>query len=96
MGPDRGVGVARHTDERLSVKTHGVWIYRFLIVVQGADGTFSAYSPGLPGCLATGKTRDQVRRSMHEHIEMHVRGLAEHKAPLPKPDAFAGYAAVLT
>ena len=30
---------------------------RFLIVIEKADGNYSAYSPDLPGCVATGKTR---------------------------------------
>jgi len=38
----------------------------------------------LPGCVATGKTREQVTRNMHEAIEMHVRGLREDKLPIPK------------
>ena len=71
-------------------------MYRFLIVVERADGNFSAYSPDLPGCVATGKTRDQVTRNMHKAIEMHVRGLVEDKLPVPKPHAFAEYVAVLT
>ena len=71
-------------------------MYRFLIVVEKADGNFSAYSPDLPGCVATGKTRDQVTRNIHEAIEMHVRGLAEDQLLVPKPHAFAEYTAVLT
>jgi hypothetical protein len=31
-------------------------MYRFLIVIEKANGNFSAYSPDLPGCVATGKT----------------------------------------
>lgn len=59
-------------------------MYRFLIVIERANGNFSAYSPDLPGCVATGKTREQVTRNMHEAIEMHVRGLREDKLPVPK------------
>ncbi len=67
---------------------------RFLIVVEKADGNYSAYSPDLPGCAATGRTRDQVTRNMHEAIELHVRGLKEDKLPVPKPRSFAEYVAV--
>jgi predicted RNase H-like HicB family nuclease len=70
-------------------------MYRFLIVVEKANGNFSAYSPDLPGCVATGKTREQVARAMHEAIEMHVRGLQEDKLPVPRPHSFAEYIAVL-
>lgn len=71
-------------------------MYRFLIVVEKAGGNFSAYSPHLPGCVATGRTRDQVTRNMHGAIEMHVQGLVRDSLPVPKPHAFAEYVAVLT
>ena len=69
-------------------------MYRFLIVIEKAKDNYSAYSPDLPGCVATGKTRRQVTRSMHEAMEMHIRGLLEDKLPIPKPHAFAEYVAV--
>jgi predicted RNase H-like HicB family nuclease len=69
-------------------------MYRFLIVVEKADGNYSAYSPDLPGCVATGKTREQVTRNMHQAIEMHIRGLLEDHLPIPKSRSFAEYVAV--
>lgn len=69
-------------------------MYRFLIVIEKADGNYSAYSPDLPGCVATGKTREQNTRNMHEAIEMHVHGLLEDKLPVPESAAFAEYIAV--
>jgi predicted RNase H-like HicB family nuclease len=70
-------------------------MYRFLIVIEKADGNYSAYSPDLPGCVATGKTREQVARHMHEAMEMHVRGMLEDNLPIPKPHSSAEYIAVL-
>jgi predicted RNase H-like HicB family nuclease len=70
-------------------------MYRFLIVVEKADGNYSAYSPDLPGCVATGRTRDQATRNMHKAIEMHVRGLLEDKLAVPRPRSSAEYVAVL-
>ena len=64
-------------------------MYRFLIVIDKADGNYSAYSPDLPGCVATGKTREQVTRNMHQALEMHVHGLLEDRLPVPKSQAFA-------
>jgi len=69
-------------------------MYRFLIVIEKANGNFSAYSPDLPGCVATGKTREQASRNMHEAIEMHVQGLLQDKLPVPKSHSFAEYVAV--
>lgn len=69
-------------------------MHRFLIVIEKADGNYSAYSPDLPGCVATGKTRDQVARNMHGAIELHVRGLVEDNLPVPKAHASAEFIAV--
>jgi len=69
-------------------------MHRFLIVIEKADGNYSTYSPDLPGCVATGKTRDEVARHMHEAIEMHVRGLLEDKLPVPQSRSYAEYIAI--
>lgn len=69
-------------------------MYRFLIVIEKANGNFSAYSPDLPGCVATGKTRERVTRNMYDAIEMHVQGLREDKLPIRKSRSFAEYVAV--
>jgi predicted RNase H-like HicB family nuclease len=69
-------------------------MYRFLVVIERTDGNYSAYSPDLPGCVATGATREEVERNMHEAIELHVRGLLEDNLPVPDSDSFAEYVAV--
>jgi len=50
---------------------------RIRIAVEKAKSNYSAYSPDLPGCVATGVTRAEAERNMHEAIEMHLRGLQE-------------------
>lgn len=69
-------------------------MYRYLVVIEKANGSYSAYAPDLPGCVATGKTVDEVERNMHEAIEMHVRGLLEDRLPVPKSAALSEYMAV--
>ena len=69
-------------------------MHRFLIVIEKAEGNYSAYSPDLPGCVATGRTRDQVARNMHAAIDMHVRGLLEDKLPVPQSHSYAEYIAI--
>jgi predicted RNase H-like HicB family nuclease len=41
---------------------------KYLIVIEGTGTGFSAYSPDLPGCIATGVTREEVEREMREAI----------------------------
>jgi len=67
---------------------------RYLIVIEKANGNFSAYSPDLPGCIATGKTREETLQNMREAIELHIHGLMEDKVPVPEPAASAEYVAV--
>jgi predicted RNase H-like HicB family nuclease len=69
-------------------------MYRFLIVIEKAERNYSAYSPDLPGCVATGPTREEAERNMYEAIELHVRGLLEDKLPVPESNSFAEYVAV--
>jgi len=69
-------------------------MYRFLIVIERANGNYSAYSPDLPGCIATGSTREEVERNMHEAIELHVKGLLDDNLPVPDSNSFAEYVAV--
>ena len=69
-------------------------MYRFLIVLGKANGNYSAYSPDLAGCIATGATREEAEKNMHEAIEMHIRGLLEDKLPIPESHSFAEYVAV--
>lgn len=45
---------------------------RFRIVIEKAGTNYSAYSPDLPGCIATGATREETEERMREAIEMHV------------------------
>ena len=58
-------------------------MYRFLVVIEKANANYSAYSPDLPGCVATGETREETERNMYEAIQMHVQGLLEDSLPVP-------------
>ena len=69
-------------------------MYRFLVVIEKANGNYSAYSPDLPGCVATGKTRQDAERNMREAMLMRVEGLIEDGEPVPEPDSFAEYIAL--
>ncbi|QQR81443.1 MAG: type II toxin-antitoxin system HicB family antitoxin [Deltaproteobacteria bacterium] len=57
---------------------------RFLVVIEKTKKNYSAYSPDLPGCVATGRTRSEVEKNIYEAIEMHVEGLKEEKVSIPK------------
>ncbi|RPJ56654.1 MAG: type II toxin-antitoxin system HicB family antitoxin [Dehalococcoidia bacterium] len=69
-------------------------MHRFLIVIEKANSNFSAYSPDLPGCVATGSSHEETEQNMHEAIELHVRGLRDDKLPIPKSQSFAEYVVI--
>ncbi len=64
---------------------------RFLIVIERANSNYSAYSPDLPGCGATGKSREDAKRNLYEAIQMHLEGLAEDGEPIPESESSAEY-----
>jgi len=64
---------------------------RYLIIMEETSTGYSAYSPDLPGCAATGETRDSVEREMHDAIEFHLDGLRRASEPIPSPCSKAAY-----
>jgi predicted RNase H-like HicB family nuclease len=56
---------------------------RYAIVIEQAEGNFSAYAPDLPGCVATGGTLAEVEAEMREAIAFHIDGLREDGLPIP-------------
>jgi predicted RNase H-like HicB family nuclease len=67
---------------------------RFLIVIEKAGANYSAYSPDLPGCVATGATREEAEQEMHQAVMLHVEGLLEDGIPVPESSSFAEFVAV--
>ena len=66
----------------------------YLIIVEPTPTGFSAYSPDLPGCIATGAKRDEVEREMQAAIQFHIDGLREDGHPVPEPHAYSTYCEV--
>jgi len=67
---------------------------RYLVIIEKTTTGFSAYSPDLPGCIATGRTRKLVEREMHEAIEFHIEGLKLADEEVPEPHSQAAYCEV--
>ncbi len=64
---------------------------KYLVVIEPTETGFSAYSPDLPGCVATGKTEAEVQEEMREAMEFHVEGLMLEGYPVPKPSTQSAY-----
>jgi predicted RNase H-like HicB family nuclease len=64
---------------------------RYAVVIEKADGNFSAYVPDLPGCVATGETVPAVEAEIREAIRFHIDGLRADGLPVPAPTSIADY-----
>jgi predicted RNase H-like HicB family nuclease len=58
---------------------------RYAVVIEKAEGNYSAYVPDLPGCVATGATVEEAESQIREAIEFHLEGLRQDGAPIPEP-----------
>ena len=67
---------------------------KILIVVEQTPTGFSAYSPDVDGCIATGATRDEVERTMREAIEFHLETLRADGQAVPAPHSYATFVEV--
>ena len=67
---------------------------RYLIIIEPTPTGFSAYSPDLPGCIATGNSTEQVEGNMREAIAFHLDGLRADGHPVPQAHTIASYVEV--
>ena len=73
------------------MKVRDIIMHKYLLIFEKAGDNYSAYSPDMPGCIATGRTRDEVEKNMREAISFHIEGLKEDGLPLPEPASFTEY-----
>lgn len=64
---------------------------RYVVVIEKADGNYSAYVPDLPGCVATGATVAAVEEEIRTAIRLHLEGLRADGLPVPAPSSIAEY-----
>jgi predicted RNase H-like HicB family nuclease len=65
---------------------------KYTVVIEKAPSNYAAYVPDvpdLPGCVATGSTRDAVLAEIREAIAFHIESLREHGEPVPEPQSTA-------
>ena len=62
---------------------------KYTIIIEKANGNYSAYCPDLPGCVATGKTVEETIQNMREAIKFHLEGLKAENMPIPVSKSMA-------
>ncbi len=58
---------------------------KYAVVFEKGPTSWGATVPDLPGCVAVGKTREEVDQLIREAIPFHIEGLLEAGAPIPEP-----------
>jgi predicted RNase H-like HicB family nuclease len=64
---------------------------RYAVVIEKADGNYSAYVPDLPGCVATDDTVAAVENEIREAIRFHIDGLPLDGIVVPQSTSIAEY-----
>jgi len=64
---------------------------RYAVVIEKAEGNYSAYVPDLPGCVATGTTIPEVEAEIRDAIRFHLDGLRADGVNVPAPTSIAEY-----
>ncbi len=67
---------------------------RYAIVIEKAEGNYSAYVPDLPGCIATGATVAEAEAEIREAIAFHLDGMREDGITPPEPQSKVEYVEV--
>ena len=62
---------------------------KYTVIYEKSATGCSAYVPDLPGCVAAGKTKAQVKKLIREAIELHIESLKQHGEPVPEPTTVA-------
>ncbi|OFY94606.1 MAG: hypothetical protein A3K10_03145 [Bacteroidetes bacterium RIFCSPLOWO2_12_FULL_31_6] len=57
---------------------------KYVIVIEKTKSGYSVYVPDLPGCIATGKTKELAEKNIYEAIQFHLEGLKEAHISIPK------------
>jgi predicted RNase H-like HicB family nuclease len=64
---------------------------KYVVIIQRTETGCSAYAPDLPGCTAMGDSVEDVRRTMHEAVAVHIAGLREEGLTVPGPESVVAY-----
>ena len=64
---------------------------RYAVVIEKADGNYSAYVPDLPGCVATAASVKEAEAEIRDAIQFHIEGLRADGQPVPQPSSIAEY-----
>lgn len=56
---------------------------KYVIILEPGPNNWSAFSPNVPGCVATGQTAKETLAEFLDALDFHLEGLREEGDPLP-------------
>lgn len=64
---------------------------KYLVVIEKGEGNFSAYSPDVPGCVATGRSVEATLNEMRDALSFHIDGMLENHETIPTPRSLTSH-----
>jgi len=64
---------------------------KFLIILEKGGRNYSAYSPDIPGCIATGRSVEATLNEMRAALVFHIEGLLQNGDAVPSPKSLNYY-----
>jgi predicted RNase H-like HicB family nuclease len=65
-------------------------VRRYIVVFEQTSNNWAAYVPDLPGCVATGGTRQETEELIREAVALHIESMLAHNEAVPAPGAWTG------
>jgi predicted RNase H-like HicB family nuclease len=66
-------------------------LMKHLVIIEETIADYSAFSPDLPGCVATGSSKEEVEKNMKDAVAFHLEGMDQEGLEVPKPHSFSTY-----
>jgi predicted RNase H-like HicB family nuclease len=66
-------------------------LIKYLVVIEEVNTGYSAFSPDLPGCVATGSSKEEVEKNMKDAVAFHLEGMDQEGLAVPKPHSSSTY-----
>ena len=67
---------------------------RYAVVIEQTSTGFSAYSPDVLGCVATGDTEEETRQNFQDALRAHFDAMREVGEQIPEPQTSVDYVEV--
>jgi len=67
---------------------------KYAVLIEKGPRSYGAYVPDLPGCIATGDTREAVTRLIRSALRLHIQFMRERGDRVPRPTSHCAYVEV--